>query len=80
MAIDNQVHRLFPTTEDAMITIVDRNDSHIVQKVVQPKKAPRYQVVPKDGLGDTAKVTVRSTLSEARALIGKGPSGRALAH
>lgn len=61
-----------------MITIVDRNDTHIVQKVVAPRKAPRYQVVANSSIGDSDGVIVRNTLAEARRLIGKGQNGRPL--
>lgn len=61
-----------------MIVVVDRNDGYVVQKVVRPKGPACYQVVPKDAIGDASKVIVRDSLIAARALIGKGPSGKPL--
>lgn len=61
-----------------MIRVIDRNDEVIVQKVVSPKGAARYQVVPLRDLGNAERVTACSSLAEARLLIGKNQGGKPL--
>lgn len=61
-----------------MIRVIDRNDEVIVQKVVTPKGAARYQVVRLAEIGNSERVTVCSSLTAARAMIGKGQNGRPL--
>ena len=59
-----------------MITIVDHNKTHSVQKVTKPDgKLVRYQVAPIPA-GDTEAVKVFMTLEMARAAIGKTNGGR----
>ena len=59
-----------------MITIVDHNNTHSVQKVTKPDgKLVRYQVAPIPA-GDTDSVKVFMTLEMARAAIGKTNGGR----
>ncbi len=54
-----------------MIRIIDRNDTQVVQKVVKPNgELLRYQYgIPGNPM------TVASTLTEARAMIGKSRIG-----
>lgn len=60
-----------------MITIVDRSDSAVIQKITSPKgNTVRYQVVPNSSVGDASAIVVANTLVAARCLIGKGPNGK----
>lgn len=62
-----------------MITVVDRNNGLVVQKVTKPNGAlVRYQVKP-DGIFDADQVKVHVTLESARAAIGKNAGGKAIA-
>jgi hypothetical protein len=52
-----------------MITVVDKANGHVVQKVTKPDgKLVRYQLVPEIA-GDSASVKVFATLTSARAAL-----------
>lgn len=58
-----------------MITVVDRANDRIIQKITKPDgKLIRYQVV--DKAGDSNAVKVFSNLQPARAAIGKTNGGK----
>ncbi len=58
-----------------MITVVDRNDTHVVQKVTKPNGVlVRYQVVI-NGVYDAEQVKPFVNLESARAFIGKANNG-----
>lgn len=62
-----------------MITVVDRTNTHEIQKITDTKgRVIRYQVVAADRRGDTDAVKVSDTLTAARAMIGKSVSGKPL--
>ncbi len=59
-----------------MITVVDKANGHVVQKITKPNgKLVRYQLVPA-AAGDSAAVRVFASLSAARAAIGKTNGGK----
>lgn len=52
-----------------MLRMIERSDSHIIQKVVAPKLTA-YQAVPKSSVGDSSAVQRFATLFEARQAAG----------
>lgn len=64
-----------------MITVVDRSNGLVVQKVSKPDgKIVRYQICAEANLGDFSQVVAYSTLAEARAAVGKSQGGKPLSH
>lgn len=59
-----------------MITVVDRGNGYVVQKVTKPNgNLVRYQVAP-EGVFDAEAIKVFVTLESSRAAIGKTANGK----
>lgn len=62
-----------------MITVVDRANGFVVQKVSKPNgETVRYQVCLEQHIGDSSQVLAYMSLAEARATLGKGKGGKPL--